>query len=78
MYFCRGLNVGHHLAPEESIPVARHSFGQFEHRLVGLHLPAAALDGDVAVKQQVGSVGPTVGSATEHKGGERVNQEDMR
>lgn len=64
-----------YLGPEESFPVSLLLFDQFEDWLIGLHVPAAAVSSDVGVKLQVGSVGPTVRSATEHNR-ERERQPD--
>lgn len=54
-----------YLAAEESFPVSLLLLHQFEDRLVAPHLPAAALSIDASLELQVGSVPPSVCSATE-------------
>lgn len=58
--------------------MSRLLFDQSEDWLVGLHLPAAAVSNDVTMKLQVGSVGPTVGSATKHNRGWAVGGQEKR
>lgn len=55
-----------YLVLQESFPVSLLLFDQFEDWLVAPHLPAAALSIDASLKLQVGSVPPSVCSATEH------------
>lgn len=53
-----------YLVPDEFVPVSRLLFDQFEDRLVGLHLPAAALGGDGGLELQLGPVGAAAGSSS--------------
>lgn len=59
--------------------MSRLLFDQSEDWLVGLHLPAAAaVSNAVTMKLQVGSVGPTVGSATKHNRGWAVGGQEKK